>query len=112
MINYLRTLVFSGDVIKAKELQQQEHKAFTAEHHQHQWALLAALLHQTSATQATFQAQEEPAMKAICAAKHKELILHYAHKLAEIYGEWHQYKKMAYYYQLAYKTSEELRVHD
>lgn len=112
MINYLRTLVFSGDVIKAKELQQQEHKAFTAEHHQHQWALLAALLHQTSATQATFQAQEEPAMKAICAAKHKELILHYAPKLAEIYGEWHQYKKMAYYYQLAYKTSEELRVHD
>ena len=51
-------------------------------------------------------------MKAICTAKHKELILHYAPKLAEIYGEWHQYKKMAYYYQLAYKTSEELRVHD
>lgn len=110
-INYLRTVVFSGDFTQAKALQKQ-HLPFTAEHQQHQWSLLDALLHKKSHTQATFQAQEEPAMKAICAAKHKELILHYAPKLAEIYGGWHHYKKMAYYYQLAYETSEELRVHD
>lgn len=113
MINYLRTLIFAGEISQATQLQQHyKNTTFTVDHHEHQWVLLDNLIHQKSRTQALFQQQEEPAMKAICDAKHKELILHYAPKLAEIYGGWHHYKKMAHYYQLAYDTSEELRMHD